>query len=184
MLACVALLGSTAFAADPAFPLGRTEVMPFAGWIAFDRKLSLEPAVVYGGEIGHTFLMDHPRVVAGMYTRVYGAQTAFLDTDDAVDVINGSAGTSFAVRWGDAVHPYARAGAGFAFLDGTKSGFEVRGRVTYEVALGAKVFPWPWLVLKAEVGALMHDNVPLGAGSGQLGNDRHLFPTLGLGVIR
>lgn len=174
---------SPALAAPP-HPLGRTEVMPLFGAITFDRKFSLRPALFYGGEIAHTFLLDHPLVTTGTYTRVYGAQTAFLGTDNKVDVINGSAGLWFGYRGLGRLVPYVGAGAGFLFADATPSGFEVRGRITYEAKVGTRVYPLDWLVVKGEVGMLFHDNLPLGAGSGQLGTDLHLFPHLGIGVVR
>lgn len=170
--------------AAPPLPLGRTEVMPLFGAIRFDRKFSLSAGVFYGGEIAHTFLLDHPIVLTGTYMRAYGSQTTFLGTDDKVDVVNGSAGLWFGYRGIDRVVPYLSAGAGFIFADATPSGFEVRGRITYEASAGARVYPLDWLVVKGEVGLLMHDNLPLGAGSGQLGTDIHVFPHLGLGVIR
>lgn len=170
--------------AGPPMPLGRTEVMPLVGAIRFDRKFSLRAGVYYGGEIAHTFLLEHPVAAVGTYTRVYGAQTAFLGTDDKVDVINGAAGLWFGFRKIERVVPYVSAGAGFIFADATPSGFEVRGRITYEGAVGARTYPLDWLVVKAEVGFLMHDNLPLGAGSGQPGTDIHLFPHVGIGVVR
>ncbi len=174
--------------ATPPMPLGRLEITPMVGGIWFARRFSLRSAVLYGGELSHHFLLDHPLFVVGMFARVYGAQSGFItgvgDDGGKVDVIIGSAGASFGIRGLGKILPVFRAGSGFLFADATPAGFEVRGRVGYELAAGVRAYPVDWLVVRGEVGVFMHDNVPLGAGSGQPGNAVHVFPTVGIGVIR
>ncbi|MEN0062103.1 MAG: hypothetical protein AAGA48_08100 [Myxococcota bacterium] len=180
------LLSSPAVATDaPPLPQGRLEVAPLVGGAYFARKFGLRASVVYGGELSHHFLFDHEYLVVGMFARVYGSQSGFSNLPDTkVDVVIGSAGASLGLRGLGRFMPFVRAGSGFLFADATPSGFEVRGRVGYEVALGARYYPVDWLVVRGEVGAFMHDNLPLGAGSGQAGNAIHWFPIVSLGVVR
>ncbi|MEM6926097.1 MAG: hypothetical protein AAF602_04145 [Myxococcota bacterium] len=184
LLALLALSPSSA-AEPPPLPQGRLEIAPIVGGAYFARKFGLRRSIVYGGELAHHFLFDHEIFVVGMYARVVGVQSGFVDRPDTkADVVIGSAGASLGLRGLGRVQPFVRAGSGFLFVDAVSSGFEVRGRVGYEVGLGTRIYPLDWLVVRGEVSTFMHDNLPLGAGSGQSGNAVHWFPALSVGVIR
>lgn len=172
-------------AEDPPLPQGRLEISPLIGGAYFARKFGLRQSVAYGGELSHHFLYDHDIFVVGMFARVYGVQSGFADRPNTkVDVVIGSAGASLGLKGLGRFMPTVRAGSGFLFVDATPSGFDVRGRVGYEVGLALRYYPVDWLVLRGEISVFMHDNLPLGAGSGQQGNALHGFPTLMVGVVR
>lgn len=163
---------------------GRVELAPVTGVIFPSRRIALKPAFLYGAELNHFFADLPPAVVIGVYAKVEGCQTAIVESGEAVDVIFGAAGVTLGVgrlgRW----LPLVRIGEGFILADGTPGGLDIQGRVAGEVGAGVRYRATSALGLRLEVDGVLHDNLQLGAGSGQLGEAFHVALVAGVSVIR
>jgi hypothetical protein len=179
----VALLALAARAEPPSFA-GRVELAPVTGWFFPAPKLALRSSFLYGVELEHFFLDTGPALIVGVYAKVQGSQTRVVDTRQRVDLIFGSAGVTIGPaglgRW----LPLLRLGEGFFLADGTPGGLEIQGRIAGEVALGVRYRASQVLALRAEIGSAVHDNLQLGAGSGELGDAWNLGVVAGVSVVR
>ena len=165
-------------------PDGRLEVVPLLGWIFFARAIALESGFYYGGELAHHFHIDHPIISLGAYTTVEGTLSNVIKTDRDVDVIIASGGVTLGFRGLGRVLPLLRGGAGFILADGTPGGLNIVGRLQFHVGAGVRVYPLDWLVIRAETKAIIHENLQIGAGSGQLKDVIHWVLQLAVGIAR
>jgi len=168
----------------PFSPDGRFEVVPTFGWIFFARAIALDSGFYYGGELAHHFHIDHPVISLGAYTAVEGTLSNIVESTRDVDVIVASGGITFGIRGLGRVLPVLRGGAGFILADGTPGGLNIVGRLQFHVGAGIRVYPLDWLVIRAEAKAFIHENLQIGAGSGQLKDVIHWVLQLGIGVAR
>lgn len=166
------------------FPNGRLEFVASIGVLVFDKAAALENGLSFGGELTHHFLFDNRLIDFAAYAGADGTLTHLRGTNEAIDVINASAGTYFSFRAHRRVMPGLRLGAGFVVVDGTKAGLPVRGRSSLHTGVGLRVFPVHWLVLRVEARMVVHDNVQNYAGSGQIQNVVQGQFSFSLGVIR
>jgi hypothetical protein len=184
VLSAVAALPPAAAAHPPRFPDGRMEIAPVVGWARFGRALSLQSRVMFGGEIAHHFDIESERFALAAFVLTEGALTELRGTDDDIDVILASAGVAFGVRGLDRFLPSLRAGAGFLVVDGTKSDLHIRGRSVFHAGIDLRYFPTDWLVLRLIARLFVHDNVQIGAGSGQRVDVVSFVLGGGLGLVR
>lgn len=155
------------------------------GWVFFDRQLALANGFYYGGELGHHFVFNHPWVVMGAYAMAEGSLSNVLgERFRDVDVIVFGGGVTFGVRGLGRFLPIVRAGAGLIVADGTPSNLDIVARFQFHLGGGLRYYLLDWLVIRAEVRLMMHENLLFGAGSGQLGDVTHVIVGGGIGVAR
>lgn len=163
---------------------GRAEIAPVSGWFFPAKKIALRSAFLYGVELDHFFVGVNPAVVLGVYAKVEGCQTEIVESGEDVDVIFGSAGVTLGVNGLGRWLPLVRFGEGFILGDGTPGGLEIQGRVAGEVGAGVRFRTTDALALRAELDGVLHENLQLGAGSGEIGEAFNVVAVVGVSVIR
>src|SRR5262249_26549950 len=132
----------------------------------------------------HSFIGFAPLLVVGMYAKVEGCRTSVVESGERVDLLFGSAGITLGARRLGRWLPLVRLREGFVLADGAPGGLAIQGRIAAEPGAGLRYRITDWLLARAEADAVLHDNLQLGAGSGEVGEAVHTVLVAGFSVIR